>query len=257
MSVMLEYAHIGDFQIAQAELVPLLKKYQLLPKILGELEIDRAIGKIECSVAERLRAIEQFCDRQGLKSAPQIERWLALYGIERLELSEIAVRNFKIAKFKQATWGGKVASYFLKRKAQLDRVVYSLIRTRELGIAQEIYFRAIAGEQSFAELASCYSQGAEATTGGLIGPVELNSPHPAIARILATQPVGQICPPLHLEQWYVIVRLEQLLPAQLDEAMHQRLLDELFQAWLQSQVRSTSIPTTPAPPEPPTLTTSE
>ncbi len=172
---MIEYAHIGNFQVAQAELVPLLKKYQLLPKILRELTIDRAIAQIECSAAERRCAIEQFYDRDGLTSAPQLEKWLALYGIERSELAEIAVRNFKIAKFKQATWGGKVASYFLNRKAQLDRVVYSLIRTSELGIAQEIYFRAIAGEQSFAELTIRYSQGAEAITGGPIGPAQLSA----------------------------------------------------------------------------------
>jgi parvulin-like peptidyl-prolyl isomerase len=248
---MIEYAHIGNFQIAQAELVPLLKKYQLLPKILGELEIDRAIAQIECSAAERLCALKQFYDRQGLTSEAQIEKWLALYGIERSELAEIAVRNFKMAKFKQATWGGKVGSYFLKRKAQLDRVIYSLIRTSELGIAQEVYFRATGGEQSFAELASRYSQGAEAATGGLIGPVEISAPHPAIARLLSSQPLGQICPPLQIEQWYIIVRPEQLLPAQLDEPMRQRLIDELFQAWLQDQIRSTSLPTTTTPHETP------
>ncbi|WP_310489518.1 hypothetical protein [Chamaesiphon sp. VAR_69_metabat_338] len=43
----------------------------------------------------------------------------------------------------------------------------------------------------------------------------------------------------------------------MDESMHQRLLDELFQAWLQDQIRSASIPTPPTPPAPTTLTTLE
>jgi parvulin-like peptidyl-prolyl isomerase len=246
---MLEYTHIGNFQVVQAELVPLLKRYQLWPGILRELTIDRAIESIECAATDRLAALKQFDDRHGLTSEQHLTQWLDLYGVDRQQLAEIAVRNFKIAQFKQATWGSKVDSYFLKRKAQLDRVIYSLIRTSELGIAQEVYFRAMDGEQSFAELASRYSQGAESATGGLIGPVELSSPHPAIAHQLRSQPLGKICPPLQLEQWYVIVRPEKIIPAQLDAPMRQRLIDELFQTWLQAQMRSTSTDR----PETPTL----
>jgi parvulin-like peptidyl-prolyl isomerase len=237
---MLEYTHMGNFQVAQAELVPLLKRYQLWPGIVRELTIDRAIESIECAAADRLEALKQFDDRHGLNSEQQLTQWLDLYGVDRQQLAEIAVRNFKIARFKQATWGGNVESYFLKRKAQLDRVIYSLIRTSELGIAQEVYFRATGGEQSFAELASRYSQGAESATGGLIGPVELSSPHPAIAHQLRSQPLGKICPPLQIDEWYVIVRPEKIIPAQLDAQMRQRLIDELFQTWLQAQMRSTS-----------------
>lgn len=251
---MIEYAHIGNFQVAQAELVPLLTKYQLLPRILRELAIDQAIASITCSDAEQLNALKQFCNREGLTSEPQLEQWLDLYGVDRQQLAEIAVRNLKIAKFKQATWGSKVEAYFLKRKSQLDRVIYSLIRTTEPGVAQEIYFRATGGEQSFAELASHYSQGAESATGGLIGPVELGTPHPAIAHQLSSQPLGRICPPLQLEQWYIILRPEQLLPAQLDAPMRQRLIDELFQTWLQAEIRSISIPTVTTQPETPLLT---
>jgi parvulin-like peptidyl-prolyl isomerase len=252
--LMIEYAHIGNFQVSQAELVPLLKKYQLLPKILRELAIDRAIAPISCSDVERINALKQLCNREDLTSEQQLEQWLDLYGVDRQQLAEIAVRNLKIAKFKQATWGSKVEAYFLKRKSQLDRVIYSLIRTTELGVTQEIYFRATGGEQSFAELASRYSQGAESATGGLIGPVELGTPHPAIAHQLSSQPLGRICPPLQLEQWYIILRPEQLIPAQLDASMRQRLIDELFQTWLQEQIRSTSIPAVTSQPETPILT---
>ena len=146
------------------------------------------------------------------------------------------MRNFKIDKFKRETWGGKLESYFLKRKGQLDRAIYSLIRTNDLGIAQEVYFRLMDGEQTFEEIARKYSLGAEAQTGGLVGPVELSIPHPAIAQILSSQPIGQICRPIELEQWYVIIRPEQIIPAKLDDQMRQRLIDELFQIWVQEQM---------------------
>ncbi len=233
---MTEFVQIGNFQLSPAELVPLLKRYQLLPGMLRELAIDRAITEIECSPNEQIAALKQFYDRCQLTDEDRLEQWLAAHGLERPYISEIAIRNFKIDKFKQQTWGSKVSSYFLKRKAQLDRAIYSLIRTSDIGIAQEIYFRSIEGEQTFEEIARQYSQGAESKTGGLIGPVELSTPHPAIAQLIMTQPIGQVCRPVQLEQWFVIIRPEQIIPAQLDEPMRQRLIDELFQIWLQEQL---------------------
>jgi parvulin-like peptidyl-prolyl isomerase len=237
ISSMTEFAQIGNFQVPQAELVPLLMKYQMLPRVVRELTLDRSIATVECSNDEELAALKQLYDRHQLTSEERLQQWLDFQGLERPQLSEIAIRNFKIEKYKQQTWGGKIESYFLKRKSQLDRAIYSLIRTSDLGIAQEIYFRSIDSEQNFDQLAREYSQGAEAQTGGLIGPVELSTPHPTIAQLILTQPLGKICPPVQLEQWYVIIRPERIIPAQLDEAMRQRLIDELFQSWLQEQLQ--------------------
>jgi hypothetical protein len=45
-------------------------------------------------------------------------------------------------------------------------VKYSLLRTRDLGLAQELYFRINDDGIPFAELASVYAEGQEAETGG-------------------------------------------------------------------------------------------
>jgi parvulin-like peptidyl-prolyl isomerase len=234
---MTEFMQVGNFQIPQAELVPLLKKYQILPGLLRELAIDRGIVEVECTSEEQIAALKLFYDRYQLTTEERLTEWLNAHGLDRQHLTDIAVRNFKIDKFKQTNWSGKLESYFLKRKGQLDRAIYSLIRTNDLGIAQEVYFRLMDGEQTFEEIARKYSLGAEAQTGGLVGPVELSVPHPTIAQILSTQPIGQICRPIQLEQWYVIIRPEQIIPAKLDDPMRQRLIDELFQTWVQEQMR--------------------
>jgi parvulin-like peptidyl-prolyl isomerase len=156
------------------------------------------------------------------------------------QVEGLATRGLLIEKFKQTTWGHKLESYFLSRKGQLDRVIYSLLRTKEPGIAQELYFRIQEKEQSFAELARDYSQGPEAQTDGLIGPVELSTPHPTVAQLLRSSQPGQLCPPLRLGEWLVIVRLEKFIPAQLDAPMRQRLLNECFSTWLSEQLNQQS-----------------
>jgi parvulin-like peptidyl-prolyl isomerase len=254
---MTELVQIGNFQIPTEEIVPLLVRYQLLQGMLRELAIDRAMEQVDCSDEEKSQSIQQIYERHQLTSNEQVQQWLDLQGLTREQLEDIAIRQFKIEKFKQNTWQHKLEAYFLRRKGQLDKAIYSLIRTDDIGVAQEVYFRLIDGEQTFEEIARQYSQGAEAQTGGLIGPVELSTPHPAIAQSIATQPMGKICPPIKLEQWYVIVRPEQLIPSQLDEAMRQRLINELFQTWLQEQLQlaHTQPPTTiPPTTKPPTVT---
>ncbi len=224
----------------------------MLPAVVRELTIDLAIAAVEFTEAERVTAMQVFCDRYHLLSIEQQQQWQELQNLNPQQMTEIAIRQYKIEKFKLATWGGKIESYFLKRKGQLDKAVYSLIRTENIGIAQEIYFRTIDGEQTFAEAASKYSQGIEAQTGGSIGPVELSVPHPAISGLIATQPLGQICPPIKIDRWYAIVRPDRLIPAQLDAAMRQRLLDELFQIWVEEQLKiarsTTTAPATIAEP---------
>jgi len=117
-------------------------------------------------------------------------------------------------------------------------VVYSLIRTKNIGIAQELFFRIQDRENSFAELAKKYSQGSEAETGGLIGPVELSAPHPQIGQILKASKPGQLWPPTQVGEWVVIVRLEKYLSCELDPPTRQRLRNDLFQQWLTAQMQT-------------------
>jgi parvulin-like peptidyl-prolyl isomerase len=111
-----------------------------------------------------------------------------------------------------------------------------MIRTKDPGIAHELFFRLQEQEQSFAELAREYSQGPEAQSGGIVGPVELGNLHPNLARLLTVSQLGQLWDPKPLGEWHVIVRLEKRIPAQLNEFMRQRLLRELFETWLQEQL---------------------
>ena len=124
----------------------------------------------------------------------------------------------------------------MERKQQLDRVVYSLICTKDFCVAQELYFRVKDGEQSFDELAREYSQGPEAQTGGLIGPVEIGGIHPDLAKMLIASDIGLLQTPTVIGDWIVLVRLESLLPAILDQAMQQRLIEESFSKWLEESV---------------------
>ena len=235
---MSEVLKINNRIITSEEIVPLLASYQLLPQLLRELVTDQAIAEIGCTWEEQDQCLQQFHQQQQISSAAEQQAWLTKNHLTERQLATIVTRPLRIARYKQATWGAKLESYFLQRKSQLDRAIYGLIRLEDLGIAQELYFRISEGEQSFALLAREYSQGPEAQTGGLIGPAELATLHPTLAKVLTVSQPEQLWAPIQLGQWWVIIRLEKFIPAQLDEPMQQRLLDELFQKWLQEQLEN-------------------
>ena len=234
MSVVLEV----DNQVYTAEdLVPLLIEYQMLPKLAQEILTDQVIAEIKCSEEENIRIFEQFCQQNQLTSEEKVQQWLDKQGLNREQLQNLITKKLRIDKYKQKTWGDQVDAHFIKRKSQLDRVVYSLIRVEKPEVAQELYFRIKDNENTFSALAMEYSQGTEAQTGGLIGPVEINAPHPKIAQILATCQPGQLVPPTRVGEWIVIIRLENYLSAKLDNPMRQRMLDELFGRWLNEAIQ--------------------
>jgi parvulin-like peptidyl-prolyl isomerase len=232
---MTELLQIGNYTIPASEIIPLMASYQMLPQLLRELIIDQAIEPIECTPEEVAQAKQQFYAEKQLTQEAEVQGWLMYHGLTASQLETVAIRKLKLEKFKQATWGNKLDSHFFQSKAKLDKVIYSLLRTQDVGIAQELYFRIQAKEQSFAEVAQTYSRGPEAQTGGLVGPIEMNALHPAMVQLLSSSQPGQVLPPARIAEWFVILRVEKFMPAQLDEPMKVRLLNELFEAWLQEQ----------------------
>jgi len=234
---MTDLFQVGN-RVIQGEQIPmLLKRYQLMPQFLRGIVLDTAIADIPLTEEERMRAIEDLAVQQKLTSPEARQAWLKSQGLTPAEMEDLATHPVRVEKFKQTTWSSKVESYFMERKMFLDQVIYSLIRVQDQGLAYELYFRIQEGEAKFADLAREYSKGPESRTGGLLGPVPVSQPHPRIGKLLSISQPGQLWPPQVLAEWFVIIRLEKFMPAQLDDAMRRRLIDELFETWLKEEVQ--------------------
>ncbi len=231
---------IADFTVTPENIFPLLAQKQMILSLAKDIIIEKAIAHIECTPEETAQAQQQFFWQMQLnpQQPEQLQAWLAKNYLTETQLLQRILRSVKLEKYKEEIWGKQIETYYLSRKEQLDKIVYSLIRTKSPGQAQEFYFRISEGEADFDQLARQYSLGSEAETGGLIGPVELNVPHPLIAEKLKTSPPRQVLPPMRIGEWVVILRLEKYITAPLDENLRRRLLDELFSKWLNEQTET-------------------
>jgi parvulin-like peptidyl-prolyl isomerase len=228
---------IGDRSLTTEQVLPLIAKYRLVPHLAREILIEEAIQDYEVTAAEYLAGCERFYQQQRFATDLDLDLWLQQQRWEREDLVELINKDLRLRKFKLDKWEHQLESHFCQRKSQLDRVVFSLIRIQEVEIAEELYFRLVAQEATFSELAPLYSSGIEAKTKGITGPVPLGSLDPILADALRTLQPGEVLPPTQIGGWWVVVQLETILPAQLDAELRQYLTEELFNHWIAAAVQ--------------------
>jgi len=213
----------------EEEFIPVreLAGYRLWHLLQKARFFDRESRAVVMSQKEEEAAWVGFCERHKIDAVSTSPIPQEYFGCGPLQLREAAVREARISKWKEAEFGPHVEGYFEQQKGMLEKVVYSLIRVREAGIASELWFRIHEGEASFAELAPAHAGGAERLTGGIIGPVALGTAHPALAERLRTSREGELLKPFAVGGWHLVVRLDKRIPAVLDGQMRAGILEEL------------------------------
>jgi parvulin-like peptidyl-prolyl isomerase len=228
---------IGDKSLTAEELLPLISKYRLVPQLAKEMLIEAATKDYKITEAEHQEARQRFCQQQQLGNDKDLDLWLQQQQLGRDDLKNLIDRELQLRKFKTTKWETQVESYFCQRKSQIDQVVFSMIRVKEIDVAEEIYFRLVSEESTFVELAPLYSEGIEAKTKGISGPVEFGKLDPILANALITLQPLEVLSPLQIGEWWVVLQLETTIPAQLDDEMRQYLTEELFNQWIYEEVQ--------------------
>jgi parvulin-like peptidyl-prolyl isomerase len=228
---------VGDTSIPAEQLPGLLAKYRLVPQLAREMIIDSAIAKYKVDDEEQMEAFKRFYQQNQLNTDSELEQWLQQQQLTREGLAALIGRELRLQKFKADKWSVPVESHFVQRKAQMDQVVFSMIRVKDVDVAEEIYFRILSEEETFMDLAPRYSDGIEAKTKGISGPVELGKLDPAMANALATAKPGEVISPFSISSWWVVIQLETIIPVELDDNTRGRLTEELFNIWINEQVQ--------------------
>jgi parvulin-like peptidyl-prolyl isomerase len=213
-----------------------LARHQLLLPLLRQEVISRAVSQVQLPAERRQQAMQEWAARKGIRTPEQLAAVCRSEALSEEDVQIQAQLPVRVAHHCREHFMHRAEQRFLARKQQLDQVVYSLLRVESGPLAQELYLRIAEGEADFAELASQYSKGPERTTRGVVGPVPILQAHPALAERLRTSRPGQLSPPILIEKWWLVVRLEVMRPAPFDDAMQERMSRELFEEWVEEQV---------------------
>ena len=213
-----------------------LARYGLLRPYLRQQLLEELAGSVALTSDEWQRSRDQFCEEHGLETSEDVEIFCQRFQLTPDDFAYQCGFAVAIAKYSDQHFGAKAESRFIASKQSLDQVVYSLLRTGDAGLARELYLQVLEGEANFADLAALHAEGPERSTRGIVGPVPLSQGHPQLVDRLRTAEPGVLLEPFQIENWWLLVRVENLMPAtygpEAADAMKQRLLEE----WLEEQV---------------------
>jgi parvulin-like peptidyl-prolyl isomerase len=213
-----------------------LARYRLLRPYLRQEVLEEVLQPVALDDEEKVAARRQFLVDQRLKGEEALAAYAARHQLSEEDLQYLITYPVKIWKICQEHFAPRAESRFLARKSHLDQVVYSLLRTQDAGLARELFLQVREGEQSFAELAAAYAEGPERATRGIIGPVPLSQGHPLLVDRLSSAEPGTLLEPFQIESWWVLVRLENTVPASFGPDVADAMTQELLDEWLEEQV---------------------
>lgn len=218
--------------------VPELASHRLWRPLLRARLLESASAETPVENGEFDAAWLGFCKKNRIDPSTSTPVPAELAGCEPDHLRTVVLREVRVSKWKAAAFGADAQAHFERRKPALDRVVYSLLRVKEPGLARELWFRLVEGEASFAELAPDYASGNEVYTHGIVGPVAFGAMHPALAALLKTASPGEILKPVAVAEWFLVARVDHFLPVEFDEGMKQLMIEELCQQWVEANLNA-------------------
>ena len=236
------------------ELIALLFRFGLVEPFLRQLK-ERAVVFEHNNLSDPDQvaesAMQKYCSKHGLNNKQEQQQWCLQHGMSQADLLSEAIHDWRRTELREQS-SSNIESLYLRYKDNLDRVLYSLIRVDNAGLCRELFYAIEAGEISFGEAARLHSRGPEAKTQGIVGPVDLTTPHPEIAGRLRTAQAGQLIGPFEAAEWHTLLRLEYRFDSVYD-AHTQNFLEEMnfksricgdlktelqqLSSWLQGQFR--------------------
>ena len=214
----------------------LLKHYNLFKPLVRAEIVENSVKLIDVSEDEYTPYYKEYMKQHNINSDGELEKHLQCEGLDKQSLRWQIELPIRIKRHCTDNYLHKAEARFLSKKEQLDRVVYNLLRVNDGFLARELYLRINSGENRFEDLAAKYSEGPEAKTKGIVGPVPLNKSHPVLSEKLRTSRPGELLEPFLIGEWWLVARLVRYESARFEESMAEAMALELFQEWVESEV---------------------
>lgn len=212
--------------------------------ILRQYVLERELESrddVEVSPALIEQAVVDFRLQQQLTDAKLFQEWLARNGTNYEQFHSQIVSSFKLEKLKAVVTEARLQEHFIERKVFFDRVVLSRIVVNSKELAEELHTQILEGAK-FEQLAREYSTADERVNNGMMGPVSRGTLPDLLRAAIDSASPGELVGPLELEKVWAIFRVEQFLPATLeDNQLKQAMQNEIFERWLAEKIQTMAV----------------
>lgn len=212
----------------------ILRQYVLERELETRDDLDVSTAMIE-------QAVVDFRLQQQLTDAKVFQEWLNRNGINYEQFHSQITNSFKLEKLKAVVADTRLQEHFIERKVFFDRVVLSRIVVDSKELAEELQTQISEGA-SFEELAREYSKSEERVANGMMGPVSRGTLPDILRAAIDSASPGELVGPMEVEKYWAIFRIEQFLPATLEDTqLRQAMQNELFERWLAEKIQTMTV----------------
>lgn len=207
--------------------------------IKREMIIDKLINQVEDTGGTEEEFIQLYLKNNNIKTQEEISRWMLKENLDKSSLLTRAKRHAKWIQVCEKKYKNQAATIFLKNKAKLDKVSYSMIWIEDEALANEVFVRIKEGECSVDEAILMSTNPPQGLAIGRVGPVKILELPDALAELLRISQPNQVWPPIKVENGWAIVKNEKLWPAVFNKEEKSRLLIELGDQWIAEEIKNT------------------
>ena len=215
--------------MCSSDLVARLRRHGLLSQLLRRELVAEAVAPIALPDEQLQPQVAQYLRQNKLETPEALAAHLSEQGLLESDLRWQLELPLRVQQAARERFLDQAEKRFLERKMALDQVVYSLIRVQDGFLARELYLQVINGESDFGQLAVRYSEGPEKDSRGIVGPRPLIQAHPQLRERLRSCRPGELLEPFAVENWWLLVRLEESRPATFTDQVATQMCVELFE----------------------------
>ena len=220
------------FNISDSNL-ELLRKQTFLKPLIKTMIRDKLAEQINVDEKLNAKLSEDFFKSRNIQKSENQEAFLNNNLIDKEDLSRLSTIKYKSNQISVNLFGTKSEEVFKKKKEDLDKYKYSLIQVKDPDLAQELYLKLESNENEFSELEAEHSIDLEKNKKGLNDAIPLMRIHPLVRKILKSSEIGIINEPVNLGEYWVIIRLDEIIQAEFNEKMKETLSKDLFEIFLE------------------------
>lgn len=216
-----------------------LERWGIEGSIKRELILDKLIeNEANPNLQEEdEEIIKGYLKIKSIFTQEDLAKWMKNENLDNKSLLTRARRHSKWVKICEKKFKNQAATRFLKDKAKLDQVSYSMIWIEDEALANEVFVRIKEEECTVDEAILMSTNPPQGLKIGRVGPIEFRKLPDALAEMLRISQPKQVWPPIKIENGWAIIKNEKIWPAVFNREEKNKILLEIGEEWISEEIR--------------------
>jgi parvulin-like peptidyl-prolyl isomerase len=230
-------------QITSLDLLHQIKITGKIPELITGILQQRIVADhahhlgIEITDAQVQVGADQFRATNQLDTIAATEKWLADRTLSMDDFEQLVITNLLTHQVSQQLFAHQVEPFFHQHILDYGGAIISEVVVNDYNLAIELFYAIQEGDMSFTEVARDYLKSAARSDDGYRGLVKRSQMPPEISAAVFAATPPQLLFPIQVATNVHLILVAEIVPPQLSAAIRQQILWDLFQGWLQEQVK--------------------